>query len=105
MTSVEIADNNLQHGQGMHGSFSRADTFNFMAAAGPDFKPGFVDVAPVSNADITITFAHLLGFELGTKGALSGRVMREALAQGPDAPRASAICGSRRAAPAPRSAP
>jgi len=23
----------------------RADTYNFMAAAGPDFKPGFVDTA------------------------------------------------------------
>ena len=32
----------LQQGQGMHGSFSRADTMNFMAAIGPDFKSGFV---------------------------------------------------------------
>jgi len=86
MTAVEIADNGLQQGQGMHGSFNRADTFNFMAAAGPGFKQGFVDTAPVGNADIATTLAHLLGFELGAKGALSGRVMREALAQGPDAP-------------------
>jgi hypothetical protein len=35
---VEIADTGLQQGQGMHGSFSRADTFNNMAAIGPDFK-------------------------------------------------------------------
>ena len=48
---VEIADTGLQQGQGMHGSFSRADTQNFMAAVGPDFKAGFVDPAPVSNAD------------------------------------------------------
>lgn len=34
----------------MHGSFSRAETMNFMAAIGPDFKNGFVDVAPVSTA-------------------------------------------------------
>jgi hypothetical protein len=26
----------------MHGTFSRADTMNFMAAIGPDFKRGFV---------------------------------------------------------------
>ena len=86
MTGVEIADNNLQQGQGMHGSFNRADTFNFMAAAGPDFKEAFVDTAPVGNADIAITFAHLLGLDLGAKGKLSGRVIHEALARGPDAP-------------------
>jgi len=28
----------------MHGSFSRADTWNFMALAGPDLKTGFIDV-------------------------------------------------------------
>jgi len=30
----------LRQGQGMHGSFSRGDTMNFMAAIGPDFKSG-----------------------------------------------------------------
>src|SRR6516225_8216463 len=44
--AVEIADTGLQQGQGMHGSFSRADTMNFMAAIGPDFKAGFTDEAP-----------------------------------------------------------
>ena len=44
----------------MHGNFSRADTNNFMAAIGPDFKKGFVDEAPVSNADVGKTIAHLL---------------------------------------------
>jgi arylsulfatase A-like enzyme len=86
MTAVEITDNNLQHGQGMHGSFSRADTYNFMAAAGPDFKPGFVDTAPVGNADIALTLAHVLGIELQAKGPLTGRVIQEALAQGMAAP-------------------
>ncbi len=85
MTGVEIADNNLQQGQGMHGSFNRSDTFNFMVAAGPDFKESLVDTAPVGNADIAITFAHLLGFDLGAKGTLAGRVIHEALARGPDA--------------------
>ncbi len=82
LTMVEVADTGLQQGQGMHGSFSRADTFNFMAAIGPDFKRGFVDHAPASNADISITFADLLGFELAGKGKLTGRVLEEALANG-----------------------
>src|SRR5207237_3308917 len=30
--SVEVADTVLRQGQGMHGSFSRGDTMNFMAA-------------------------------------------------------------------------
>ncbi len=45
---VEIADTTLREGQGMHGSFSRADTFNNMIAEGPDFKSGYVDRAPVA---------------------------------------------------------
>ena len=58
--TVEIADTVLQEGQGMHGSFSRADTWNFMALQGPDFKTRFVDPAPASNADIGRTIAHVL---------------------------------------------
>lgn len=78
----EIADSRLQSGQGMHGSFSRADTWNFMAARGPDFRQGFVDSLPASNADIGMTIAHLLGLQLGTKGKLSGRVLQEGLRAG-----------------------
>jgi len=48
--SVEVADTVLRQGQGMHGSFGRGDTMNFMAAIGPDFKAGYVDPLPVSNA-------------------------------------------------------
>ena len=83
---AEVADTDLQQGQGIHGAFHRGDTFNFMAAVGPDFKQGFVDTAPVSNADIAPTLAHVLGFPLLAKGTLTGRVMAEALAGGPDAP-------------------
>ncbi len=43
---VEVADTGLQQGQGMHGSFSRADTRNIMGAAGPSFRTSFVDAAP-----------------------------------------------------------
>jgi arylsulfatase A-like enzyme len=83
MTGVQITDYMLQHGQGMHGSFGRANTFQFMAAIGPDFKKQFVDRAPVSNADIAPTFAQVFGFEIPAKGALQGRVLREALLGGP----------------------
>src|SRR5262249_32389996 len=58
--TVEVADTVLQHGQGMHGSFSGGDTWNFMAIQGPDFKTQFVDPAPASNADIGRTIAQLM---------------------------------------------
>lgn len=83
-TRVELADSGLQEGQGMHGSFSRADTFNNMAAFGPDFKQGYTDYAPVSNGDITPTLARILGFDLPSSGELQGRVLREALVGGPE---------------------
>jgi hypothetical protein len=63
----------------MHGNFSRADTMNFMAAIGPDFKAGFVDEAPVSNADVGQTIANLLGLNIKANGRLVGRVMIEAM--------------------------
>ena len=83
MSEVQIADYVLQQGQGMHGSFGRGNTFNFMAAIGPDFKKQFVDQAPISNADIAPTLAQILGFVIISKGELKGRVLREALAGGP----------------------
>ncbi len=83
MSGVQITDYVLQQGQGMHGSFGRANTFNFMAAIGPDFKKQFVDQAPISNADIAPTFAQILGFDVASKGELKGRILQEALAGGP----------------------
>lgn len=82
MCAVSIADTGLQQGQGMHGSFSRADTMNFMAAIGPDFKAGHVNEAPVSNADIGMTIARVLGLRVSTNGTLIGRVIEEALPGG-----------------------
>ena len=63
----------------MHGGFGRECTFNTMAAMGPDFKNGFADEAPVSNADIAPTIAHVLGLTLPSTGVLKGRVVLEAL--------------------------
>jgi hypothetical protein len=80
--SVEVADTVLRQGQGMHGSFGRGDTMNFMAAIGPDFKAGYVDALPVSNADIGMTVARLLGLAPSPRGNLTGRVMTEAMPNG-----------------------
>src|SRR6201999_4104795 len=80
-----------QHGQGIHGSFGRQDTHNFMAAIGPDFKSRFVDPAPVSNADWANTLAHIIGARLSDDAKLRGRVMGEALADGAAAPAAREI--------------
>jgi arylsulfatase A-like enzyme len=82
LCTAEIADTGLQQGQGMHGSFSRADTMNFMAAIGPDFRRGFVDDAPVGNADFGRTIAHLLKLDVPAKGTLLGRVIDEAMPNG-----------------------
>lgn len=80
--SVEVADTVLRQGQGMHGSFGRGDTLNFMAAIGPDFKAGYADPLPVSNADVGMTIAQLLGLHPANAGGLTGRVMSEALPNG-----------------------
>lgn len=82
LCSAQVSDTMLQQGQGMHGSFSRADTHNFMAAIGPDFRSGFVDPAPTSNADIGMTIARLLRLDITPKGKLTGRVLTEGLRSG-----------------------
>jgi hypothetical protein len=80
--SVEVADTVLRQGQGMHGSFGRGDTMNFTAAIGPDFKAGYVDALPASNADVGATAARLLGLTPRPKGNLIGRVLTEAMPNG-----------------------
>ncbi|HMH66124.1 MAG TPA: hypothetical protein VK515_11080, partial [Rhizomicrobium sp.] len=80
--AVGVHDTALGTGQGSHGSLSRAETRNFMAAIGPDFKAGYADPAPISNADITPTLAKIAGISLAPKGKLRGRVISEALAGG-----------------------
>ena len=79
LCAVEVADYPLQTGQGMHGTFSRADTWNFMAARGPDFRRSYVDALPASNADIGTTIAKLLRLNVRPRGKLAGRVLTEAL--------------------------
>ena len=79
LCGAEVADTELQQGQGIHGSFGRQDTHNFMAAIGPDFKTGLKDPSPVSNADLAPTLARILGLDLGGGGSAVGRVLGEAL--------------------------
>ncbi|MFM8859471.1 MAG: alkaline phosphatase family protein [Methylocystis sp.] len=79
---VEVADYVLQQGQGIHGSFSRADTAVVGGAIGPDFRQKFIDPAPMSNADIGKTMAHLLNLKIHDKGKLVGRVLSEAMPKG-----------------------
>jgi len=79
---VEVADTGLQQGQGMHGSFSRADTRNIMGAIGPDFRANYTDPAPASNADLGKTIALILGLKTKDKGKLIGRVLTEAMPNG-----------------------
>jgi arylsulfatase A-like enzyme len=81
MTGI-IVGGTRQHGQGDHGSLSRANTFNNMAAIGPDFKRGFVSTSPVGNADIQPTLAHIMKMKIPSLGRLRGRVITEALAGG-----------------------
>ena len=86
LCGVEVSDNELQQGQGIHGSLGRADTRNMMAAAGPDFRRGFADAAPAGSVDWAPTLAHILGLRLDGPGTLRGRVLTEALAGGRPAP-------------------
>src|ERR1700744_451350 len=86
--SVEVSDTVLRQGQGMHGSFGRGDTMNFMAAIGPDFKAGYADALPVSNADVGQTAAKILGLTQKANGHLIGRAMTEAMPKG-DTPQAT----------------
>ncbi|MGD0446522.1 MAG: alkaline phosphatase family protein [Edaphobacter sp.] len=81
-SAVQVSDTTLQEGQGMHGGFGRDQTFNNMAAIGPDFKSGFVDETPMGNIDIVPTLAKILGIEMPSVGSLKGRVLQEALTGG-----------------------
>lgn len=92
LDGVQVSDTNLQQGQGNHGSFARDNTFNFMAAAGPDFRPRWRDPAPAGNADIAPTLLTLLGLPWQPQGPLHGRVLAESLV----GPRAGAVPGAER---------
>ena len=81
-SAVQVSDTTLQEGQGMHGGFGRDQTFNNMAAIGPDFKSGYIDEMPMGNIDIVPTLAKILGIEMPSVGSLKGRVLQESLVNG-----------------------
>jgi hypothetical protein len=81
-SAVLVSDTTLQEGQGIHGGFGRDQTFNNMAAMGPDFKAGFADELPVGNIDLAPTMAKILGLDMPSTGKVRGRVLQESLIGG-----------------------
>jgi predicted AlkP superfamily pyrophosphatase or phosphodiesterase len=72
-------------GMGMHGAAGEREIHNFCAAAGPDFRRGFVDFNPTANIDVAPTITDILGMlpNIGPGGvAPAGRAMAEALTDG-----------------------
>jgi predicted AlkP superfamily pyrophosphatase or phosphodiesterase len=65
-----------------HGSMSPWNVRNTFLAWGPSFKKSAVVSAPVGNVDVTPTILALLG--IAQRDGLDGRVLAEALADGPD---------------------
>jgi hypothetical protein len=74
-----IADTMLKEGQVLQGSFSRADTWNFMAARGPDFRSRLNSAVPASNADVVRTMRELLHLSSPGADSSSARVLVESL--------------------------
>jgi predicted AlkP superfamily pyrophosphatase or phosphodiesterase len=66
-----------------HGSMSPWNVRNTLLAWGPGFKSGTTVRTPAGNADVTPTILALLG--IAEREGLDGRVLSEALRDGPDA--------------------
>ena len=64
-----------------HGTTSPYDIHNTLIAAGPDFREHAVSDIPTGNVDLAPTLLQLLG--LPVPPTMSGRVMEEALREGP----------------------
>ena len=65
-----------------HGSSSPFDIHNVLVAAGPDLKQRVTFKTPTGNVDFATTFLHLLGIPIPS--SMEGRVLAEALRDGPD---------------------
>jgi hypothetical protein len=83
--TVEVAHTGLQQGQGVHGTFSRSDTLIIGGDIAPDFRQGFRDPAPTSNADVGKTMAAILSLHIRDTEKLIGRVLVEAMPKRKDA--------------------
>ena len=69
-------------GLGTHGSMGRTEQRNVMIASGPSFKSGVVVQTPTGNIDLAPTTLRLLGLDCDIE--MDGRVLEEALIDGPD---------------------
>ncbi|MEC9238537.1 MAG: hypothetical protein VYC69_07745, partial [Chloroflexota bacterium] len=70
-------------GTGQHGSMSRHEMNNILFANGPSFKSGITLEIPSGNLDLAPTILKIL--EISGTQDMDGRVLSEALADGPDA--------------------
>ena len=70
-------------GRGQHGSMSKSELTNILFAAGPSFKQGARVDTPTGNIDMAPTVLRILGIPGGD--SMEGRVLEEALANGPEA--------------------
>ena len=69
-------------GQGQHGSMSRHEMNNTLLARGPSFKSQTRISSPTGNVDVAPTVLNLLGLPIPDD--MDGRVITEALVNGPD---------------------
>ena len=69
-------------GQGDHGSLSKHEMRNTLIAGGPSFKSGIHVDSPTGNVDLAPTALRILGLPGGE--SMDGRVLEEALVDGPD---------------------
>ena len=69
-----------KRGAGTHASLSKYDMHNTLIGWGPDFRPGFIDDFPSSNADVAPTILSILGIK--PPQSMDGRVLGEALVNG-----------------------
>ena len=72
-----IVADRAKKGTGIHGSLSRYDMHNSLVAAGPDFRPGYWDDLPSSNADLAPTILWIL--EKKRAKTMDGRILTEAM--------------------------
>jgi arylsulfatase A-like enzyme len=70
-----------QEGVAGHGTSSPYDIHNTLIAAGPDFREHATSEIPTGNVDLAPTLLQLLG--LPVPQSMTGRVLREALREGP----------------------
>jgi arylsulfatase A-like enzyme len=76
-----FAGKTTQEGVAGHGTSSPYDIHNTLIAAGPDFREHATSNIPTGNVDLAPTLLHLLG--LPVPQAMTGRVIREGLREGP----------------------